>query len=365
MLNFVDKQNNFLQIELVQRSLNTSSFEKVKYIAEPGSDLTVQDVVGDDQPYDKRRGVILMLTKEDGLERATETIKRFEKRFNKQFKYPYLIMNNVPFSENFATRIASATENTIEFAVIPPYAWKMPDFIDQTKMETGMNNLCKADRKVPYCDSVSYRKMCRFYSGPVFTLPELDKYDWFWRLDDDVTYLCDIQYDPFEFMYSKNIVYGFSLTQFEFLGTVPSLFGAVAEYASKTPTWNEPWLDKLKKGSENIYNGCHFWTNMEMGSLKFFRSEPYQSYFKFLDETGGFFYERWGDAPVRTLGLAALVDRNRVHYFDDIYYIHSGMFRLQDIPGRNCHLPPEVASCGPCVTNLIGLPGRTCAEYIQ
>jgi alpha 1,2-mannosyltransferase len=44
-----------------------------------------------------------------------------------------------------------------------------------------------------------------------------------------------------------------------------------------------------------------FWSNFEIGSLDFFRSEAYSAYFDHLDQAGGFFYERWGDAPVHSI----------------------------------------------------------------
>lgn len=36
----------------------------------------------------------------------------------------------------------------------------------------------------------------------------------------------------------------------------------------------------------------HFWTNFEIGDLRFFRSLEYQSLFDFLDRKGGFYTER-------------------------------------------------------------------------
>lgn len=40
------------------------------------------------------------------------------------------------------------------------------------------------------------------------------------------------------------------------------------------------------------YNGCHFWTNFEIARLDLWHTEAYQEMFKFLDYSGGFFYER-------------------------------------------------------------------------
>lgn len=36
--------------------------------------------------------------------------------------------------------------------------------------------------------------------------------------------------------------------------------------------------------------------------MRFWRSKAYSDFFDFLDSKGGFFYERWGDAPVHSIG---------------------------------------------------------------
>ena len=33
------------------------------------------------------------------------------------------------------------------------------------------------------------------------------------------------------------------------------------------------------------------WTNFEIGDMTFWRGEAYQKFFKFIDDTGGFYYE--------------------------------------------------------------------------
>jgi alpha 1,2-mannosyltransferase len=63
------------------------------------------------------------------------------------------------------------------------------------------------------------------------------------------------------------------------------------------------------------YNGIHFWSNFEIADFRFFRGAEYRALFDHLDHAGGFFYERWGDAPVHTLAVAALLEKKQVHYF--------------------------------------------------
>lgn len=46
-------------------------------------------------------------------------------------------------------------------------------------------------------------------------------------------------------------------------------------------------------------------------------------YVKFLDEKGGFFYERWGDAPVHSLAVALFLPKEKVIHLDYISYRHN------------------------------------------
>jgi hypothetical protein len=64
------------------------------------------------------------------------------------------------------------------------------------------------------------------------------------------------------------------------------------------------------------------WSNFEVGDLDFFRSKAYLDFFTHLDNTGKFFYERWGDAPVHSIGVALLLPASQIHYFEDIGYYH-------------------------------------------
>jgi alpha 1,2-mannosyltransferase len=47
---------------------------------------------------------------------------------------------------------------------------------------------------------------------------------------------------------------------------------------------------------------------------------------------GGFFYERWGDAPVHSLGVGLFLNKSEVHFFSDIGYYH--------LPLSQCPMEP-------------------------
>lgn len=74
--------------------------------------------------------------------------------------------------------------------------------------------------------------------------------------------------------------------------------------------------------------------------MRFWRGEAYTAFTKFLDSTGGFYYEvqplpskkiaqtkpifqRWGDAPVHSMAVALFAKKEQIHFFDEIGYSHA------------------------------------------
>ena len=56
-------------------------------------------------------------------------------------------------------------------------------------------------------------------------------------------------------------------------------------------------------------------SNFEIARIDFFTSPQYQEFFNYLDHLGGFFYERWGDAPVHSLALSLFAPKEKVCRF--------------------------------------------------
>ena len=82
-----------------------------------------------------------------------------------------------------------------------------------------------------------------------------------------------------------------------------------------------------------------------MGNLNWLRSQAYLDFFDILDKDGGFFYERWGDAPVHSIAAGLLLKKEEIHFFDEIGYWHvpfthcptSEKMRLEN----KCHCNPK------------------------
>lgn len=141
--------------------------------------------------------------------------------------------------------------------------------------------------------------------------------------------------------------YGFVISVQEFPETIKTLWSSTQDFISLYPQYLAPensmrWITTMvgslrakvshyDHGSivdpptitfGRMYNLCHFWSNFEIGDLNFWRSEAYTQYFEYLDQKGGFFYERWGDAPVHSIAAALFLKSDEIHFFHDIGYKH-------------------------------------------
>lgn len=213
----------------------------------------------------------------------------------------------------------------------------MPDFIDKAKAELKIKEMEKAN--IIYGGSLSYRHMCRFFSGKFYNHELLKEYDYYWRIEPDVSFFCKMNYDPFDYLESNGLLYGFSITINEFMETIPSLWQTTIEFLEKHRNilMNNEIMKFILDDKKN-YNGCHFWSNFEIASFKVYRNEVYEKYFEYLDRAGGFYYERWGDAPVHSIAMALFYGRDKVHFFDDIGYRHTGYQYCPTMPSMkiNC-----------------------------
>lgn len=64
------------------------------------------------------------------------------------------------------------------------------------------------------------------------------------------------------------------------------------------------------------YSNCMIYNNFMIVSLSFLRSKEYNMFFDELDASGGFFYERWGDAFPQTMAAAFFLTREQISFND-------------------------------------------------
>ncbi|KAF3942496.1 hypothetical protein ABW19_dt0205891 [Dactylella cylindrospora] len=311
----------------------------------------ISNVLGDRAQIGKEKATILMLVRNHELEDALKSMKQIEDRFNRKFKYPWTFVNDVEFTEEFKRETFKRASGMVAYGVIPHEHWSIPEHINQGKMREAMSKM--ESEGVIYGGSLSYRHMCRYNSGFFWQEDFFKDYDWYWRVEPGIQFYCDVDYDPFEFMRTSGKKYGFTITFPEFRSTITTLWKQTIKFMRDNPSYLHPnsSLEYLLEDSSHgrtldmdpppEYNACHFWSNFEIASLNFWRSEPYRKYFEHLDRAGGFFYERWGDAPIHSMAAALFLGTQEVHHFADMGYKHN--------PFGRCPQPDEFHKYGKCM----------------
>ncbi|KAG2137867.1 glycosyltransferase family 15 protein [Suillus bovinus] len=270
----------------------------------------------------KANASFVILVRNSELWGIMSSMKQLEDRFNRKFQYPYVFLNDQPFTQNFKDHIRALTNSTVEFGLIPPDHWHQPSWIDEDQASKSRDDMVRGN--VIYGGSVSYRNMCRFNSGFFYRHELLQQYRYYWRVEPDIKLFCDVDYDPFLVMQDHNKVYGFTISIYEIQATVPTLWNVVKSFINANPDFVTPGnaMEFLSDDGGESYNMCHFWSNFEIADLDFWRGEAYSKFFEYLDEQGGFYYERWGDAPVHSIGAALFAKKEQIHFFNDIGYEH-------------------------------------------
>ncbi|THC99794.1 hypothetical protein EYZ11_000724 [Aspergillus tanneri] len=236
-----------------------------------------------------------------------KSIRQVEDRFNRDYHYDWVFLNDKPFDDTFKKVTTALVSGNTFYGVIPTEHWSYPNWIDQNKASEVRKEM--GEKRIIYGDSESYRHMCRYESGFFFRHPLMLNYEYYWRVEPSIELYCDIAFDPFRFMKENNKKYSFVISLYEYYDTIPTLWDSVKKFMKNHPEHIAEGnsIDFLSDDGGETYNKCHF---------------EYIDYFESLDRDGGFFYERWGDAPVHSIAAGLMLKKEEIHFFNEIAYYH-------------------------------------------
>jgi len=345
-------------VYLIFRPVNTSG-KLMTMDRDPTLDLTgepegplwrADDYAADNPNAPRINATLLALVRNSEVEGMISAMRDLERTWNSKFNYSWTFFNDEPFSEVFKRRTQMETKAKCYYEVIPKAHWAVPSWINEDLFHESALMLKEQD--IQYGDMVSYHQMCRWNSGLFYKHPALANTKYYWRVEPKVHFFCDVDYDVFRWMQDHNKTYGFTINLYDAPQSIPTLWPETEKFMAEHPEYLHPnnamdWLTDSSRRPEhnrkaNGYSTCHFWSNFEIADMDFWRSKPYEDYFNHLDRAGGFFYERWGDAPVHSIALGLFEDSSKIHWFRDIGYQH--------IPFFNC---PNSPKCKGCVTGRL------------
>ena len=206
----------------------------------------------------KMNATFVTLARNSDLWDISDSIRQVEDRFNRNYHYDWVFLNDKPFDENFKKVTSALVSGNTRYGLIPKEHWSFPDFIDQDKARKVREDM--AERKIIYGDSTSYRHMCRFESGFFFRQPLMNEYEWYWRVEPSIKLYCDISFDPFRFMAENKKKYSFVLSLYEYAETIPTIWDSTKKFIQAhpehVPEGNS--MDWLSDDGGESYNHCHF-----------------------------------------------------------------------------------------------------------
>ncbi|KAI9020844.1 nucleotide-diphospho-sugar transferase [Phycomyces nitens] len=309
------------------------------------------------------KAAFVVVVQESDVYGLRATMRDIELRFNKAHGYPWVIMSERPFTPIFRKWIKASAQSPVYFGQALSDEWNEPIWINTKIAEKVAVKM--ANKKVAHGESMSWRKMTRYNAGFLAHHPLLKDTEFYWKVQPGARYQCNIDGDPFEMMKRDDKKLAFALTGYESESTMQNFWRVVRTYIEKNkesilPSNQTiyPWILDRNIPDETYafalqgqmgeywgeFNECVVWNNFMIVSLEFLRSKPYTMFFHHMDKTGGFFYERWGDAPFQTVAAALFLKRDQVHYMKDLGYGSS--------IGSNCPTKLDTHSRLQCTCNI-------------
>lgn len=209
-------------------------------------------------PGPRMNATFVTLARNSDLWDMANSIREVEDRFNRRYNYDWVFLNDKPFDAAFKKLTTSLVSGKTYYGEIPKEHWSFPEWIDQDKAAKVRQDM--KERKIIYGDSVSYRHMCRFESGFFFRHPLMLNYEYYWRVEPNVKFYCDIHYDPFRYMAENKKKYAFVLSLYEYIETIPTLWESTKKFIKNHPEHivEGNSLDFLSDDGGETYNRCHF-----------------------------------------------------------------------------------------------------------
>lgn len=212
----------------------------------------------EDKSSDRANATFVTLARNSDLWEIVKSIRQVEDRFNRNYHYDWVFLNDKPFDDTFKAVTTSLISGKTHYGEISHEHWSFPDHIDQDKARRVREDM--AARKIIYGDSISYRHMCRFESGFFFQHPLMKQFEWYWRVEPSIELYCDISYDTFKYMRDHGKKYSFVLSLYEYVETIPTLWDSVKTFMQEHPEHIAEGnsMEFLSKDKGETYNHCHF-----------------------------------------------------------------------------------------------------------
>ena len=327
---------NVVPVAVPSKKRNLENVAENKYVPTANSANNGSSSSKINNNSSKINACVFLMCRNDDIHLLSIILGKFEKQFNSKFKYPYVLLNDQPFTDDFKKQASLLTNSTMEFGLIPKEHWSLPEWIDPVMLNYSMltNNI-----NLAHGLDINYHHMCRYFSGFFFRHELTLKYDYYIRVDLHANFPCPIDVDPVRTLVDENKLYGFALSLHEDPWTIPTLWDKVKAYLNHTKddyskfNFVDQHMNKFGcQAAHCCLDRSQFYNNFEVAPFSLWRDKQFIEYFDYLDKTGGFYYERWGDAPMRSFYLITKIDRKRIRWLHEFSYGHYNLYNFPSDP---------------------------------
>ena len=171
--------------------------------------------------------------------------------------------------------------------------------------------------------------MIHFWWKEVFQLPQVRALQYYCRLDSDSFLLENIKDDFFVLMDENKYRYGYRVDMQEPQSVIRGLYDFVEDYMEQHPQSKSQALQNQytipSRQDRASASMPIFYNNFEIVHVPtFIESAEIQDFIDSVDESFNIYFDRWGDAPLRTVLCKLFLPNNQVHRFCHFGYFHQG-----------------------------------------
>lgn len=190
-------------------------------------------------------------------------------------------------------------------------------------------NVTFEDAKTPL-SNLDYKQMLSFMFYGFTKVPQLNKYRYLLRLDDDSCFQDAINYDMFQEMLSNDAHYAFREMYVDMDHVVVGLPQFVEDYMSSTRnngsavvSWANPSLRKWRLGHVKAKSSLSFSGNFEIIDLKRYMEPDITRFAQHVLRSNMIYHRRWTECAIRYYFAEMFWKADKVLWLCDFDYQHS------------------------------------------
>ena len=257
--------------------------------------------------------IYLVRTSNEDLKDFINSLNSLYKNFLQFYDYPVLAFIEESFGIVYQKKLLDSIPEKLNIS-FETIEFKIPHFLHDKNIPDMYPHPTHGNGPIAWGHPgfpIGYRHMCRFFSGEMYKHPEIIKYDYYMRLDTDSLINSKIPYDIFRQFEQNGYYYGYPKLDKDHPKVVQGLWASSKQYK----------IDKKIQGNIPPYLGM-FYTNFEIGYIPWFLKSGYMKYYDYLDKQGGIYTRRWGDTPIKYIGINMLMKNEHIHHVTCFDYRH-------------------------------------------